>query len=105
MLFDVGHKLFSPSTYSCNLCALTFNTFSENKTWKKFREKSNIKMAFYHIDEFEKEFPNHQFEYPIILKQTDSDLDIFIDKDELNKITNVESLIEVLDSRFTTQQG
>jgi len=105
MLFDVGHKLFSPSTYSCNLCALTFDTFSENKTWKQFRKKSNIKMTFYHIDEFEKEFPNQQFEFPIILKQTNSDLNIFIDKEELNRITNVESLIEVLDNRLKTPQG
>ena len=57
------------------------------------------------IDEFEKEFPNQQFKFPIILKQTNSDLDIFIDKEELNRITNVQSLIEVLDNRFKTRQG
>jgi len=101
MLFDVGHKLFSPSTYSCNLCALTFDTFSENKIWKQFREKSNIKMMFFHIDEFEKEYPNLQFEYPVILKQTNSDLNIFINKEELDKTENIEYLIQILEDKFT----
>ena len=49
-LFDLGHKLFSPKTYKCNLCALTFNTFTENTLWKTLREQSAIKMEFYHID-------------------------------------------------------
>ena len=101
MLFDVGYKIFSPSTYRCNLCALTFDTFSENKIWKQFREKSNIKMTFFHINEFEKEYPNQQFEYPIILKQTDSDLNIFINKEELDKTENIEYLIRILDDKLT----
>jgi hypothetical protein len=68
-LFGVGHKLISPSTYKCNLCALTFDTFSENNIWKSFREESEIAMEFFHIDEFEKEFPEEKFEYPNYFKK------------------------------------
>jgi hypothetical protein len=92
-LFDAGHKLFSPNTYHCKLCALTFNTFSENKQWKKFREESKINMLFYHIDEFEKNFPNTSFEYPVVLKQIENDLTVFLSKESLNVLDTVDSLI------------
>ena len=46
ILIDISYKLLSPETYSCNLCAITHNTFTENKTWKKYRLTSNIDMSF-----------------------------------------------------------
>ena len=39
-LLDGLHKMVSPSTYDCNLCAMTFGHFLEDPTWKEFREKS-----------------------------------------------------------------
>lgn len=103
-LFDVGHKIFSPSTYQCNLCALTFDTFSENKQWKQFREQSNINMEFYHIDEFEENFPNATHEYPVVLKQDDNGLENFISKNELNSLTSLNELIERIKSGFLPLQ-
>ncbi len=103
-LFDVGHKLFSPSTYQCNLCALTFDAFSENKQWKKFRESSNINMEFYHIDEFEKAFPNETFEYPLIIRSYDNGLDILLNKDELNAIKTLGALMDKITSGFLSSQ-
>jgi len=93
-LLDVGHKLFSPSTYQCNLCALTFDTFNENKQWKQFREESNINIQFYHIDEFEKAYSNETFKYPVVLKQDENGLNVFLSKAELNTIDSLEVLIE-----------
>ncbi|MBV7269442.1 GTPase [Winogradskyella luteola] len=95
-LFDVGHKLFSPSTYPCSLCALTYDTFSENKIWKAFRQESHFDMEFYHKDVFEITFPNVKVLYPIVLKLEQHQLTTVINPDVLNEITNVEELIEKL---------
>ena len=92
-LLDVVHKLFSPETYQCSLCALTFDAFSENNQWKQFREQSDITMEFYHIDEFEKAFPNTRYEYPVILKVDKNKSEIFIDKEKLNTTNSVDDLI------------
>ena len=67
-LFDAGHKLLSPRTYQCSLCALTYDVFAENTIWKTFRTESNLTMDFYHKDEFETKFPNDNMIYPAILK-------------------------------------
>ena len=92
-LFDVAHKVFSPSTYTCNLCALTYDTFTENNTWKRFRKESKVTMEFYHIDEFEAVFPNVKMIYPTILKLEDNQLTTVLNNEVLNEISDVEELI------------
>ncbi|WP_179344252.1 GTPase [Winogradskyella ursingii] len=99
-LLDTGHKLLSPSTYKCQLCALTFDTFSEDKTWRKFREDSNIDMKFFHKDEFEARFPNVNLIYPTVLKLEGNQLTTVITNEILEGITNVEDLIVNLKSNI-----
>lgn len=99
-LFDAGHKLFNPATYPCSLCALTYDTFSENTIWKSFRKNSNLDMEFYHKDEFESTFPNVKMLYPTILKFENHQLTTVLTPDILNEITDVDSLIERLKMSF-----
>lgn len=95
-LLDAGHKLFSPSTYPCSLCALTYDTFTENSIWKTFRENSNLDMEFLHKDEFESKFPNVKVLYPTVLKLEDHQLTTVITSEILDDIESVEDLIKRL---------
>ncbi|GAA4240313.1 MULTISPECIES: GTPase [Winogradskyella] len=95
-LFDAGHKLFSPSTYKCSLCALTHDAFTENTIWKNFRSENHFKMEFYHKDEFEAKFPSVKMMYPTILKLEGHELTTVLNPDVLKEISNVEGLIERL---------
>jgi len=93
--FHVAHKIISPSTYACNLCTLTYGTFTERDVWKKFREESDTELVFYHKDEFENEFKK-QFTYPIVLKDENGELSEYISTDKINAINDVEELIAQL---------
>ncbi|MBU2929091.1 GTPase [Winogradskyella psychrotolerans] len=95
-LFDAGHKLISPSTYKCSLCALTHHTFSKKRLWKKFEIDSQVELAFYHKDEFETMFPNLDMRYPTILKYDEHHFSEVFGAEVLNEISNVEDLIERL---------
>lgn len=98
-LLDAGHKLISPATYSCNLCALTHSTFSEKDVWKDFRNSLAIETEFLHSDEFEKAFASkfgHRFDYPIVLASVAGELQSLITTGVLNEIKEVSSLIEVV---------
>ena len=97
-LFDVGHKLISPSSYKCSLCALTHNVFSENATWKKFRDESHFDMVFYHRDEFEIKFPEVKLVYPTILKLENNQLTTVLNPEVLKEIPSVDTLITRLQS-------
>lgn len=99
-LFDAGHKLISPKTYNCSLCALTHDAFKENTVWKKFRSKSDLDMEFYHKDEFEKIFPNVKLIYPTVLKLEDRQFSTVLSPDVLKEISDVEMLIEKLKLQF-----
>ncbi len=95
--FHVAHKIISPSTYACNLCALTYGTFTERDVWKKFREESDTELVFYHKDEFEHEFKK-TFTYPIVLKEENRELTEYISTNKINAINDVEELIAQLKS-------
>ena len=99
-LADTAHKLLSPSTYPCSLCALTYSTFTENKIWKTFRNESNLTLEFYHKDVFESLFPSVRMMYPAILKLEHNALTTVLNTDILNEISTVEALIEKLKSSF-----
>ncbi len=51
-LSDFAHKILSPSTYKCQLCALTYGNFNMNTQWKKFINTLPVKVIFLHKDEF-----------------------------------------------------
>lgn len=95
-LMDAGHKLLSPSTYSCRLCTLTYDTFTEKSIWKSFRNETQIFMDFYHKDEFEVQFPKIKHIYPTILKLEGSQLTTVLTNEDLERISDVKQLIERL---------
>lgn len=96
MLLDVAHKIFSPKTYNCNLCALTFDTFSENKIWKDFRTQNNIEMVFLHIDDFEEKYKTTAYTYPIILTENTDGLKIVLSAESIDALRSVNALITIL---------
>ena len=102
-LLDSLHKIVSPQTYDCKLCELTFGLVSEKRRWKQFRKKSGVDMLFLHKDEFQKEFRSKwlpKYDFPVILINEGSGLEIFALKADLEELTNTEALIEFINSRL-----
>ncbi|AXO80328.1 GTPase [Olleya aquimaris] len=98
LAIDIAHKLFSPKTYACSLCALTFDTFRENTIWKDFRKRTALNIEFLHSDEFEKKFNNKTYNYPIILSQNKTTLSTFLSSTKIEALTSVEELILTIES-------
>jgi hypothetical protein len=101
-ILDGLHKIVSPSTYDCNLCAITFGNFSEEKIWSEFREESEAEMEFYHKDEFLKQFRSKwlpKYDFPVLLSIDNGELEIFIDAKELSNLEDASQLIEAIKKR------
>ena len=99
---DTVHKIMSPLTYNCNLCSLTFDMFTENKVWKRFRKENQYEMEFLHKNEFKRRYASkfgYKFSYPIVLVTSANSFEILIGTEELNAIGNVEDLIIVIRNR------
>jgi hypothetical protein len=100
---DSIQKVFSPKTYDCRLCQLTYGVIAENRTWKAFRKKSDVEMIFLHKDEYQKSFKSKfesLYELPVVLYQDNYDLSLMVSKDEFDQIDDVEELIYKIESRL-----
>lgn len=102
LVLDSAHKLFSPGTYQCSLCDITYGAFREKSDWKKFRESSDLEMEFLHKDEFADAYKSkfgHKFHFPIVLLETNRGLEVFIRTEELDAVTGVKELIALIEER------
>ena len=95
-LIDIAHKIVSPSTYSCNLCAITYGIINENKTWKDFVRQLSVSSEFLHRDEFLKKYPGRKEELPAVFFQSEGRLELVIPAAEINRMKSVEELISAI---------
>lgn len=49
---DYVHKIVSPASYGCKLCAITYGRIGIKDQWKAFIEQLGIPVRFLHRDEF-----------------------------------------------------
>ena len=102
-ILDGMHKVFSPKTYDCKLCDITYGVFTENQTWKKFRKESKHELVFLHKDEFTKTYASkfgYKFDFPIVLTEGVGGLEVLITTDELNQVQSAEELIGLVTGRI-----
>lgn len=91
---DWAHKVISPSTYECNLCALTHSNFGMKKEWKEFLDELNVKMEFLHKDEFEKKYGKQFNSYPCVFVKEGETMNELISKKVINQCKNLDELKE-----------
>jgi len=88
---DFAHKMLSPSTYQCQLCALTYGSFSMKQEWNFFIKSLSIKTVFLHKDEFEKQY-KIQTALPAVYVTTNATIKEMITKREIDSCRNLEQL-------------
>src|SRR3970040_775296 len=84
-LLDIGHKIVSPQTYSCNLCAITHSTFSMRDEWKNFVAGLSIPIESRRRDELEKQYGLRNVELPAVFRNIDGALKTWISREEINR--------------------
>ena len=89
---DMAHKVFSPQTYQCNLCALTYSTFGMRKSWQEFLATLEIPFEFLHADELQKRFLIKDIRLPAIFKKQGERLTLLIAANAINKCSTIEEL-------------
>ncbi|NBR07766.1 MAG: hypothetical protein EBT92_18660 [Planctomycetes bacterium] len=104
LMADISHKVLSPSTYPCNLCALTHGAFSMRKEWRDFLNKIKPPLTFMHRDEFRKEFKLEDALPAIFIKDLRTDnLRPFIDAATLKTLTGLEDLKHMISDKLTLE--
>ncbi len=98
---DIAHKVLSPKTYSCNLCALTHGHFKIKQDWVDFLEQIDTEMEFLHRDEFLEKHHQSNLELPAIFAEENGELSLWLDQSNINKLTDLKDLKEAIKNRLT----
>ena len=93
-VWDSLHKTFSPKTYNCNLCAITYTSVSMKRQWKDFISKLNVPVLFLHRDELEKKYGITDLRLPVLLANKGTHFDVLLSAERINEIKHLEDLIE-----------
>jgi len=96
---DIAHKVFSPSTYQCQLCAISHSAFSMREEWKTFLQSIPFEMEFLHRDEWLKQHPEQTDALPAVFL-ADEELSLLISEQEINQCTSMEQLKQLIKSRL-----
>ena len=99
-LSDVAHKIFSPETYACNLCALTHTAFGMRREWKEFLESLDARTEFLHADELRSRYGMKGLALPAILRKRGATLEEFADAATINSCRTLDELKRVVTDRL-----
>jgi len=97
---DLLHKSFSPTTYACRLCEITYGTFGMKSAWRETIKALPLPVTFLHKDEWLEAFPGNPTPLPAILRETESGLETLISAQDFKAITSLESLQAELAQRL-----
>lgn len=99
-LADAAHKIFSPSTYACRLCAITHHALGMRREWKHFLDTLNIPFEFLHADELRARHDGAVgVSLPAIFKLAGGRVEVLIRSDEIDCCRSVEDLKELVTAR------
>jgi hypothetical protein len=98
---DIAHKIFSPETYSCNLCAITYGNFSIRAEWKEFLESLDAELEFLHRDELGEKYGVTDVPLPVVFRKTGAGLETWITADEINACSSIDDLKRLITGRLS----
>lgn len=99
-LTDAAHKLFSPQTYQCHLCALTYSTFKMRYSWRRFLETLHYPFEFLHADELKTRYGISDTLLPAIFKKENQIVEIWIDAHSINNCRTLGDLQQLIRERL-----
>jgi hypothetical protein len=91
-LADAAHKIFSPRTYACNLCALTHTAVGMRKEWKRFLDGLGGPLEFLHADELEARYGVTGVPLPAVFKREGGNIEVLIGADSINACRTMDDL-------------
>lgn len=97
MSADYLHKLFSPATYQCSLCLLTYGNFGMKRDWKRFIQQLPVPVSFLYKDVFIQQNPQLSATlFPAAFISDGQQLSVLLTADEIKRLNSVQALAHAL---------
>lgn len=98
---DIAHKVFSPQTYNCNLCALTHGAFGVKNEWRRYLDTLDARLEFLHADEFKARYTAEIAEkLPAVFTLENGTLKLLISANEINSCRTIKEIEQIISARL-----
>lgn len=91
-LADAAHKIFSPRTYACNLCALTHTAVRMRGEWREFLDGLGLPLEFLHADELAARYNLTGVPLPAVFTKDGGGLSVLAGADSINACRTLDEL-------------
>ncbi len=100
-VMDSVHKIVSPSTYPCQLCAVTYGLTSMRKDWRAFLDETGMGLLFHHRPDFRDAFPQAaDWPLPLVAVEQGGELTELVSAADFTAIPDLPTLIRVVRERL-----
>jgi hypothetical protein len=89
-LTDMAHKIISPKTYPCSLCALTYGNFTMFPEWAAYIQTLPYQPEFIYKNEWR--HGNVYNKFPVVALQSGDKVNVLLTAEELDNIKSLEEL-------------
>ena len=103
-LLDIGHKIVSPQTYSCNLCAITHSTFRMRDEWKQFVAGLGMPVEFLHRDDLGKKYGIRDVTLPAVFRKNNGTLEAWVTREEINRCGSLGDFERLVRAKLQAQE-
>ena len=99
-LIHYVHKIVSPSTYSCSLCALTYGPMGKRAAWSNGLASLGVAADFLHRDEMVRLHGHDHPPLPAVFEVSGETPVLLIAKSEIDACRDLDALIGLLEARL-----
>lgn len=99
-LVDAAHKIFSPQTYRCHLCALTHAALGERRAWREFVSALGRPVEFLHADELRELYGETGARLPALFRLAGEHLELLISATEIDSCRTLDDLKKLVTGKL-----
>jgi hypothetical protein len=100
-IMDSIHKVVSPDTYACDLCAITHGLARMNPKWKAWLKTLPFPTRVYHRPDFRATYPAMgDVALPLVLVERGGQPQVLIAAEDFAGVDGVDALIALIEHRL-----
>ncbi|GAB4417248.1 MAG: hypothetical protein Kow002_03560 [Anaerolineales bacterium] len=100
-LKDWAHKIVSPGTYPCSLCALTYDNLGMIRSWRKFVDGLGMQVEFLHRDELAETYGIQDVPLPAVFLQVGGEPELWLEAESMNACQTLEELQQLIQTKVS----
>jgi hypothetical protein len=104
-LKDWVHKIVSPETYECSLCALTYDNLGMRRPWREYIKDLGYEVEFLHRDELAEQYGIRDVDLPATFIIQNGKPELWIETDAMDACESLAELQNLVTHKLAQETG